>query len=40
VGRISALGWRPRLALEDGIRRTYEWCIENEVFDYAEAEHG
>jgi GDP-L-fucose synthase len=40
VSRIGALGWRPRLALEDGIRRTYEWCIENEVFDYAEAEHG
>jgi GDP-L-fucose synthase len=40
VSRMHALGWRPRLDLEEGIRRAYEWCIENEVFDYAEAEHG
>ncbi len=40
VSRMQALGWRPRHALEDGIRLTYRWCIENEVFDYAEAEHG
>lgn len=37
--RMHALGWRPSLELEEGIRRTYEWCVENEVFDFAEARH-
>jgi GDP-L-fucose synthase len=23
--RLSALGWRPRIAFEDGIRQTYDW---------------
>jgi GDP-L-fucose synthase len=27
--RISALGWAPRIALEDGIRSTYEWFLEH-----------
>lgn len=26
--RIHALGWQPRISLEDGIRRTYEWYSE------------
>jgi GDP-L-fucose synthase len=25
VGRLRALGWRPQIALADGIRQTYEW---------------
>jgi len=25
VSRLSALGWRPRIPLEDGIRSTYDW---------------
>ncbi|HEX6998519.1 MAG TPA: GDP-L-fucose synthase [Gammaproteobacteria bacterium] len=25
VSRITALGWRPRIGLEEGIRSTYEW---------------
>jgi GDP-L-fucose synthase len=29
VGKMSALGWRPRIGLDDGIRRTYEWFIAN-----------
>ena len=27
VSRISALGWRPRYGLADGIRSTYEWYV-------------
>ena len=29
ISRISDLGWRPTIALEDGIRRTYEWFCNN-----------
>jgi GDP-L-fucose synthase len=29
TGRLTALGWRPGIALEDGIRRTYAWFLEN-----------
>jgi len=25
INRISALGWQPRIALRDGLRKTYEW---------------
>ena len=27
VSRIAALGWRPRIGLEDGIRGTYAWYL-------------
>lgn len=27
VGRLTALGWRPRIGLEDGIRETYRWFV-------------
>jgi len=36
VRRIRALGWKHRYELEEGIRRTYAWCLENGVFDHAE----
>ena len=29
VSRLEALGWRARIGLEDGIRGTYEWFLEN-----------
>jgi GDP-L-fucose synthase len=29
VSRIHALGWRHRIGLRDGIRRTYDWFLEN-----------
>jgi GDP-L-fucose synthase len=29
VSRMTALGWRPRIALADGIRSTYRWFLEN-----------
>jgi GDP-L-fucose synthase len=25
VSRLSALGWRSRISLKDGIEQTYEW---------------
>ncbi len=31
VSRINGLGWRASIGLEDGIRRTYQWYLENEV---------
>jgi GDP-L-fucose synthase len=27
--RLRKLGWKPRISLKDGIRRTYEWFVEN-----------
>ena len=29
VGRFDALGWRPRIGLEHGLRRTYDWFLEH-----------
>ena len=29
VGRIHALGWRSTISLEEGIRETYKWFLEN-----------
>ena len=28
TSRLKALGWEPKTALEDGIRKTYEWYLE------------
>jgi GDP-L-fucose synthase len=28
VSRLAALGWRARIALEDGLRDTYRWFVE------------
>jgi GDP-L-fucose synthase len=40
IGRVRSLGWRPRYGLEEGIRLAYRWCLENGVFNRAEAAHG
>jgi GDP-L-fucose synthase len=40
IDRVRSLGWRPRYGLEEGIRHTYRWCLENGVFNLAEAAHG
>jgi len=29
VSRIASLGWRPEINLEEGIRSTYDWYLEN-----------
>jgi len=29
ISRLRTLGWEPHVGLEDGIRRTYEWYLEN-----------
>lgn len=29
VGRLTAMGWRPRIGLEDGIAETYRWYLAN-----------
>lgn len=29
VGRILALGWKPRIGLKDGIRDAYDWFLKN-----------
>jgi GDP-L-fucose synthase len=29
VSRLRTLGWRPRIALEDGLRATYAWFLEH-----------
>jgi GDP-L-fucose synthase len=29
VGKLSSLGWRPRMRLADGIRATYAWFLAN-----------
>jgi nucleoside-diphosphate-sugar epimerase len=28
VNRITSLGWEPRVGLDDGVRRTYAWYLE------------
>ena len=32
VSRINALGWRARIALRDGLRDTYRWALDHDVF--------
>jgi GDP-L-fucose synthase len=27
VAKVTKLGWRPRIALDEGLRRTYEWFV-------------
>ena len=29
VGKMTALGWRPRTQLRDGVRATYDWYLKN-----------
>jgi len=31
VARLSGLGWKASIPLEDGVRRTYQWFLENQA---------
>jgi GDP-L-fucose synthase len=31
VSKINALGWQHRIALRDGVARTYQWFLENQT---------
>lgn len=33
VSQLNQLGWRNSISLSEGIRRTYEWCLKNNIFD-------
>jgi GDP-L-fucose synthase len=33
VSRLTALGWKATTRLEDGIRKTYEWYLRNNIAD-------
>lgn len=33
VDRIKALGWEPRFSLEEGLRQTYAWAVNEGVFE-------
>ena len=32
ITRLQKLGWKPRISLRDGIRRTYQWFLKNCVW--------
>jgi len=31
AAKLQALGWTPKIPLEEGLRQTYDWFLENEV---------
>jgi len=33
ISKIKNLGWKPNIALKDGIRNVYEWYVTNKTKD-------
>lgn len=33
VERLSELGWQASINLKNGIKQTYKWCLENNIFE-------
>ena len=31
ISRIRKLGWKPETSLREGIKKTYTWCLENNI---------
>jgi GDP-L-fucose synthase len=29
VSKLKALGWEPSISLDEGIKKTYEWFLDN-----------
>jgi GDP-L-fucose synthase len=40
VSRISSRGWKAQISLEDGIRSTYEWYLDNPTIDPTPSQKG
>ena len=38
VSRMTALGWRARISLAEGLRATYRWALERGIFAAAAAD--
>ncbi len=30
--KMTNLGWKPKISIGDGIRQTYDWCVESSIF--------
>lgn len=35
VSRINDLGWQAKVTLQDGLKKTLEWCTEHHIFEHS-----
>jgi len=40
VSRLTALGWRPKVSLEEGLKRTYRWYLERHAAQITAPQYG
>ena len=40
VSRLNALGWRPKVSLEEGLKRTYRWYLERYAAQITAPQYG
>ena len=33
IAKIKHLGWQPAISLDEGLRKTLDWCVGNKIFD-------